>query len=129
MQFERRKEKRQSPDLKVGVFLSQGKNGPTLSPPFWGKLISISRQGAGVALDKIMFDRTHIALGPMSSDTLQLNIIVSADDTETPPLTLPVKPVWFDKKSDDTMPPFRIGVEFFELLTSDQLKRANKLLA
>jgi hypothetical protein len=128
LQPERRKEERQSSGLKVGVFLSQGKNGPPLSPTFWGKLISISRQGAGVALDKIMFDRTHIALGPMSSDTLQLNIIVSSPEADSPPLTLPVKPVWFDKKSDDAMPQFRIGMEFLDLLSSDQLKQANRLL-
>lgn len=128
MQFELRKEERQPSNLKVGVFLSQGKNGPTLSPPFWGKLISISRQGAGVAIDKIMFDRTHLALGPMSSDTLQLNIILSSDEDVDTPLTLPVKPVWFDKKSDDSMPPFRIGIEFLELLTSKQLQQANRLI-
>jgi len=128
LQSERRNEERQSCNFKVGVFLSQGKNGPSLSPPFWGKLMSISRQGAGIALDAIMFERTHLALGPMSSDTLQLNIIVSSDDVDTQ-LTFPVKPVWFDKKSDATMPPFRIGLEFLEVLTSEQLRQVKRPLS
>ncbi len=128
MQTERRKEDRKLCSLKVGVFLSQGENGPAISPPFWGKLISLSRHGAGVALDEIMFDRTHLALGPMGSDTLQLNIIVSFEDNENQ-LTFPVKPLWFDKKSDDIMPPFRIGLEFPEMITPDQLRQINELLS
>ena len=77
MQTERRKEVRQKCNQKIGVFLSRESDGTELSAPVWGTLLNLSQRGAGIALDEIMFDRTHLALGPMSSDTMQLNIIIS----------------------------------------------------
>lgn len=127
MQFERRRENRKTCNLQIGVFLSQGKNGPALTPPFQGLLVSLSRQGADVALDEIMYDRTHLALAPMGSDLLLLNIILPAGEADDP-LTIPAKPVWFDKKTGTGIPPFRIGLKFTEFLTPNQYQRINRLL-
>lgn len=127
MQFERRKERRQACNLKIGVFLSEGKEGPALTPPFQAQLVSLSRQGADVALDEIMYDRTHLALAPMGSDLLTLNIILPAGEADAP-LTITAQPVWFDKKTGTGIPPFRIGLKFTELLTSNQFQRINSLL-
>ena len=127
MQFERRKEKRLECSLKVSVFLSQEKNGDALTPPFQGMLVSLSRQGADVALDEIMYDRTHLALAPMGSDRLLLNIILPSEDNENG-LTVAAQPVWFDKKPGTEIPPFRIGLKFTELLSFKQYQQINRLL-
>ena len=128
MQFERRKEKRQACSLEVGVFLSQGKNGPAINPPFAGQLVSLSRQGADVALDEIMHDRTHLALAPMGSDQFLLNIILPAEGADKNSLTISAQPVWFDKKTGTGLPPFRIGLQFTELLTAKQFQFISSLL-
>lgn len=127
MQFDRRKEKRQGINRKVGVFLSQGKNGPAITPHLQGQLVSFSRQGADIALDEIMYDRTHLALGPMGSDQLQFNIIIPAEEADNS-FTISAKPVWFDKKTGTGMPPFRIGLKFTEQLTFKQLELINGLI-
>jgi hypothetical protein len=127
LQFDRRKEKRQESNLKVGIFLSQGRNGPAITPSFQGQLVSFSRQGADIALDEIMYDRTHLALDPMGSDQLQFNIVLPSEEADDS-FTIPAKPVWFDKKTGTGIPPFRIGIQFAESLTSKQLQMINRLI-
>jgi hypothetical protein len=122
---ERRREQRQLCPPEIGVFLTQGKNGAAASPVFQGVLISISRFGAGIALAEIMADRTHLAYGPMGSDTLQLNIVLPFPGRETP-LTLPVRPVWLKKEQGGGLPPFRLGLEFLEPLPPAILRRLNR---
>ncbi|MDW7771603.1 MAG: PilZ domain-containing protein [Desulfobulbaceae bacterium] len=124
MHFDRRKEKRQACNLNVGVFLSEGKNGPAITPSFQGQLLNISRRGADIALDEIMYDRTHLALAPMESKLVVLNVVLPAEDVDNP-LTVSALPVWFDKKFDTELPPFRIGLHFTEILTSKQYQIIN----
>lgn len=125
MQFERRKEKRQACNLQVEVFLSQGMEGPEITPHLTAQLVSLTRQGADVALDEIMHESTHLALTPMGSDILLFNIILPADNEENS-LTVPAIPVWFDKKTGTGMPPFRIGLKFTEHLSFKQFQQINK---
>ena len=122
---ERRREQRELCSPEIGVFLTQSRNGSAASPVFQGVLIRISRYGAGIALAEIMADRTHLAYGPMGSDTLQLNVILPSLDRETP-ITLPVRPVWLKKEQGEGLPPFRLGVEFLEPLSSAILQRLNR---
>lgn len=123
---DRRLERRESCTLIIGLFLSQGRNGQVVSPVYPGVLTSISRSGAGIALAEVMADRTHLVYGPMDSDTLQLNIVFPPQGQE-PPLTLQVRPAWFNKvpESED-LPPFRLGVKFLEPLSAAIFRRLNR---
>lgn len=124
---ERRQENRHSRIQQIGVYLSQGLDGAGISPVFSGQLLSISRSGAGIALDKIMSGSTHMVYGPMESDALQLNIIFSFQDSKKT-ITVPALPVWLDKKQSENIPPFHIGVEFIKPLTNEQLQQLNRQL-
>lgn len=125
MQFDRRKEKRHPCSLMVEIFLSREKDEDAITPFFQALLCSLSRIGAEIALDEIMHDRTHLALDPMGSDKLQFNIILPID-SEDQSLTVSAKPVWFNKKKDTGLPPFRIGLQFTKTLSAKQLQRINR---
>jgi PilZ domain len=122
---DRRREDREPCPPEIGVFLTRCSNGAVASPVFQGVLTSISRHGAGIALAEIMVDRTHLAYGPMESDTLQLNIVFSSQDQDTP-ITLPVRPIWLNREQSEGLPPFRLGVEFLEPLTTAIFRRLNR---
>ena len=109
----------------VEIFLSQGENGQAVTPLFQCHLVSYSRQGAEIALKEIMFESTHLALTPMGSGQLLLNINLPGGETESP-FTVSAKPVWFNKISEEGLPPFRIGLLFTESLSSRQMKQINK---
>ncbi len=118
----RRREKRHCKTVSIGVYLSRGPDGPSISPVFSGYLTNLSANGASIALDKIMFGAIHLAFGPMESDTLQMNIVFNClESGET--IILPVRPVWLDKKSEPGLPPFHIGVRFTKPLQDKRLKR------
>ena len=127
MQFERRKDKRYDcSKLTVEIFLSRGMEGPAITPNFQAKLVGLSRQGADVALEEIMHEQTHLALGPMGSSKLQLNITLPAENKEET-CTISAKPTWFDKKTGTGMRPFRIGLEFSHLLSNKHVQMINEL--
>lgn len=123
MEIERRNEKRQTASIRAGIYLSEGKDGPAISPVLNGQLMSISRRGAGIALPEIMTDRTHLAFEAMDSKTLLLIITLQLDNRES--IVLPAKPIWFNKMTHKHFPPFRIGLKFLEPLT---LKELNQII-
>lgn len=124
---DRRRENRNSCTLTIGVFLSQGRDGPAVSPVFQGILTSITRYGAGIALAEIMADRTHLVYGPMESETLLLNIVFPSQGQDGSPFTLPVRPVWLNKEQEnEDLPQFRLGVEFLEPLPTAIFQLLNR---
>jgi hypothetical protein len=122
---ERRRESRVSSALRAGLFLGKDIDDPQATHVHWGQLITLSRLGAGIALDEIMADRVHLAFAPMESDELTLNLVVPLDNQETP-LVIPVRPIWFNKEYAPDIPPFRIGIEFRPPLSSRQMKQITK---
>lgn len=122
---ERRREQRHASRESVGIYLSRGPEGPAVSPVFEGQLLSLSRWGAGIALSEVMAGSTHLAYGPMESNDLQLNVVFAMPGEEEQ-LSVPARPIWLDKKQNENMPPFRIGVEFFVPLAKEQLVRLNR---
>lgn len=109
----------------VDVFLTQGNDGPSITPLFKAHLVSFSRQGADVALTEIMYESTHLALTPMSSRNLLINITMPAGNPENS-FTVAARPVWFDKKNEPDIPPFRIGLQFIENLSAKQFQLINR---
>lgn len=126
MENDRRKEKRQKTSLDAGIFITQGENGNPVTPVFNCRLISISRHGAGVALEKIMHERMHLAFGPMESDHLFTNLTIEAGGQEM--ASIPARTIWFNKKTGQPLPPYRIGLEFLQPLSHREFSSINRLL-
>lgn len=122
---ELRQESRNSCDMDVGVYLSRVSDGQALTPVFRGRLVSLSRRGAGIALNEIMAGPTHLAYSPMESDAIRLTLVfLRRDNAES--LQVDSRPVWLNKEQDDNIPPFRIGVEFINPLTDELYRRLNR---
>lgn len=111
--------------MEIGVYLSRGKDGPAVTPVFRGQLISLSRRGAGIALDEVMAGPTHLAYGPMESDTLRLTLVFSLRENDGN-LRIDTRPVWLNKEQNEDIPPFRIGVEFIDPLTNELFRQLNR---
>ena len=124
---ERRREQRHSCNQQVGVYLSQGRDDSAVTPIFNGLLTSLSRRGAGIALDEVMAGPVHLAYAPMESDNLQLNIVFTLPG-HPEQLTVPAYPIWLDKVQNEDLPPFRIGVEFAEPLKNELFQQLNRQL-
>lgn len=122
---ELRQENRSSCNTEIGVYLSQGDDGTAVTPVFRGQLISLSRRGAGIALDEIMAGPTHLAYGPMGSDTLRLTLVFRLRENDGN-LLIDTRPVWLNKEQDEDIPPFRIGVEFVDPLTNEIFRQLNR---
>lgn len=122
---DRRRENRHISNQEIDIYLSHDPGGAAISPLYRGQLVSLSRAGACIALDEVMSGSTHLAFGPMESDTLQLNIIFSFLDSEES-LTITARPIWLDKKQSENVPPFHIGIEFAVPLSVELLQQLNR---
>lgn len=111
--------------MEIGVYVSRGEDGPAVTPVFRGQLISLSRRGAGIALDEVMAGPTHLAYGPMESDALRLTLVFPLRGNNKN-LRIDTRPVWLNKEQNDDIPPFRIGVEFIAPLTSELFRQLNR---
>jgi len=122
---ELRRESRNSCNMDIDVYLSYGEDGEAVTPVFRGRLISLSRRGAGIALDEVMAGPTHLAYGPMESDTLRLTLVFHLQEDDDN-LRVDTRPVWLNKEQNEDIPPFRIGVEFIDPLTNEIFRRLNR---
>lgn len=122
---DRRREERNVCHQEIDVYLSREPGGEATSQLYYAQLITLSRSGAGIALDEVMSGSTHLAYGPMESDELHLNIVFYfPDDRE--PLAVATRPIWLNKKQSKDVPPFHVGVEFLEPLSSETFKELNR---
>jgi hypothetical protein len=109
--LEKRREGRFACDLSVTVQLREGSNGPVLAGPAPGRLHDISSYGASLIVPQIRFGKHHLFYSSRDQLPDQLLFIdVSAPDDET--LSIPVRPIGFDRVLCDETMPFQIGVEF-----------------
>lgn len=104
---------------KASLFLADKSGGQALTDRLHGQLLDISNHGASMALDEIITDRLHMAYTPMESDRYSLHIVLYLGEEEYICL---VQTTWFNKKLGAEEMPFRIGMEFHEPLTSEQLR-------
>ena len=80
-----------------------------------------------MALQEIMANRIHLALAPMETDTLKLNMTFCIGEQDQP-LTIPARPIWFNKKIEQDIPPFRVGLKFVTPLSAHQVQEIGKVL-
>ncbi len=120
MSSEQPREKRFACNGRAGLFLTDKTGQTAMTERIHGQLLDISSNGASLALAEIITDRKHMAYTPMESDLFRLSVVFYLDDEE---IVLPAKTVWFNKKISGEELPFRIGMEFLQPISSEQLKK------
>jgi hypothetical protein len=96
----------------ISVLLRDGTEGPILAGPVPALLHDISPEGAGLSMSQVRLGDYHVFYSPREevSNTLQIEIPLSGEKDEV--LSLPARPVWFDRGATDDVMPFQLGVEF-----------------
>jgi hypothetical protein len=117
-----RKHERMPSKLNVGLCLYDQKTGTQLTREVSCRLSDISRQGAGLKIPQILIDGKHLCYTALDSDTVSLILVFHDITDETASTVIYAKPVWFDRDMDDTILPFKIGVEFLAQAPNELLK-------
>ena len=119
MKRERRHGTRQPCKNNVGIYLARAEDGSPCSAVLPGNIIDISPLGARLSLPQIFDRRVHLVYTAMESQELILHIVVHHSNGQES--FTPVKPIWFNRRSADSLSPFRLGVEFTPPLRAEQL--------
>jgi len=115
--------------LNGSLFLCQGRNGSRLSRPLSCRVVDLSRRGAGILTWQIIVDNHHLFFASLESDQLILHLAINPKNTDEPPITLAVRPLWFDRILHEEQQPFQMGVEFFEKIAEEDFRRLKKVAA
>jgi hypothetical protein len=130
MGMERRIFKRFPLALNGSLFLCQGRNGNRLTRPLSCRVVDLSRRGAGILTWQIIVDNNHLFFASLGSDQVILHLAIDLENTDEPPLTLAVRPLWFDRiLLNEEQQPFQMGVEFFEKIAKEDFRRLKKVVA
>jgi len=81
------------------------------------RLVDLSRQGAGLKLSHVLIDGRHLFYTALDSETMVIEIAFRPTDDapeEMPPLL--ARPVWLNRDMEDSATPFRMGVQFVDLI-------------
>lgn len=81
------------------------------------RLLDLSRQGAGLKFSQVLIDGRHLFYTALDSATMVIEIAFRPTDDapeQMPPLL--ARPVWFDRDMEDSAMPFRMGVQFVDLI-------------
>jgi len=112
--------------LAGSLYLCLGRNGSRLGRPVRCHVADLSRKGAGIFASQVISDSRHLFFDALESDkhVLHLDIECTGGQGETEIITLPVRPVWFDRVLLLEEPQsFVLGVEFYEKLSRDLFHR------
>lgn len=120
MSGERPRDQRFNCQGEAALYLCDANGHTAMTKRLMGSVVDISSTGVSVALAEVITERVHLVYGPMESNHLHLRIVFFLEESE---LVVPVRTVWFNKKINEEERPFRLGMEFLEPLTSDQLKK------
>jgi hypothetical protein len=116
--------------LPGSLYLCLGRNGSRLGRPIRCHVADLSRKGAGIFASQIISDSHHLFFAALESDKhiLHLDIECTGSQGETEIITLPVRPIWFDRVLLlEEQQPFVLGVEFYEKLSRDLFQRLHDL--
>lgn len=101
------------------LYLCRGVNGDRLSRPVKCSITDLSRKGAGLITPQIIVDNHHLFFAALESDQHILHLEIEAGDDNTAPITIPVRPLWFDRLLHDDQKPFKIGIAFFAKISEE----------
>lgn len=117
-------------NIEGALFLCRGRNGEKFCGPVSCRLHDLSKKGAGLVTTRIIIDNHHLFFAALESDTIILHIefaLPGAEEGSGTEITIPVRPVWFDRLIDEEQKPFKMGIEFFERLNDQQFQRIRQL--
>lgn len=117
-----RKHERMPVKLNVGICLYDMKTETKLTREVSCRLSDISRQGAGLKIPQILIDGKHLCYNALDSDTVHLILVFHDITDESASTVIFAKPIWFDRDMEDTVLPFKIGVEFLVHASNELLK-------
>lgn len=126
MGMERRIFQRFPLTLNGQLFLCQGKGGERRSRPVSCRVIDLSRRGGGILIWQIIVDNQHLFFAPLESEQLILHLAIGQEEADTPPITLAVRPLWFDRILFEEQQPFKIGIEFLEKIAEKDFRLLKK---
>ncbi|MEJ2031608.1 MAG: hypothetical protein P8Y63_00875 [Deltaproteobacteria bacterium] len=109
--IEKRRENRIACNLAVSVTLRDGFSGPILAGPAPACLRDISSFGASLIVPQIRFGNHHLFYSARDHHPTQI-LFIEAAVKNGEGLSVPVRPVGFDRVLFDETMPFHIGVEF-----------------
>lgn len=119
MTIERRKFNRIPVHISASLSLCRKKTGERISAPVKCMIFDISKSGAGVFLSRVIVDTHHLFFDALESDEFTLSLGI-----QTP---LYARPVWFNRILDETDNPFKMGLQFFEKLSAEEIQALKKL--
>ena len=120
---ERRKFSRYNIEFNGSLYLCDGQEGPRKSDSIKCQVVDLSRQGAGIITSQIIINNQHLFFASLESDDtiLHLEMDVSTEQSNSDSLTFAVRPVWFDRVLDKEPKPFKMGVEFFDKISNEDI--------
>ncbi|MFC1513329.1 PilZ domain-containing protein [Thermodesulfobacteriota bacterium] len=124
---ERRRAARIDSRIPAALVLRRGLQGELVAGPSHGVIIDISSYGAGVSVEQIRVDSSHLFYSPQDNPSYVLHLEVELppeDERGLETISIPVRPVRFDRVPK----PFHIGVEFLLDATDEQLRLLVRLV-
>lgn len=133
MSSEHRRAKRINGDLlPITVVLRDGKDGPILAGPVVGFINDVSVYGVRFTVPLIRIGAYHLFYACHDNPSLVIHIEMDDNPDECDKrLSIPVRPVWFDRilHDEDQFKPFQLGAEFLVDPENDLIKKMGKILA
>ncbi len=122
MGFEKRSFKRFPVELNGILYLCRGVNGDKISQPVSCRVYDLSRSGTGLFTSRVLVGNHHLFFAALESDEIILHLEISlVQDNGTEKLSLPMRPVWFDRVLDKEHKPFKIRAVFYQKIPTDLL--------
>ncbi len=109
----RRIRPRISTQQDVELYLYNKSNNSQLTGRVTALLLDLSKQGAGLKFPRVLIDGKHLFYAALDSDTIFIIIVFRSTDNDPEQVApLLARPVWFDRDMEDSVMPFRMGVQF-----------------
>ncbi|MDA8165965.1 MAG: PilZ domain-containing protein [Desulfobacteraceae bacterium] len=124
--IEKRRENRIACDLTVSVNLRDGFSGALLAGPAPARLHDVSTYGASLITPQIRFGNHHLFYSARDHHPNQV-LFIEADAENGEVVSVPVRPIGFDRVLCDETMPFHIGVEFLPGTDRKEIGRLKKL--
>jgi hypothetical protein len=128
MTDDQRYTQRSSQELPVRLTLRADLQTPPLAGPAQGSLANISTAGAAINLAKIFIDNHHLFYAPQDNpDSILFLDLIHPENPERF-ISIPVRPVWFDRTIESEESSFVMGVEFSLQKEDDKAKQLIQMI-
>ena len=112
MSADQRQSQRISEFMPVSVFIRNAGN-EVLAGPFSGRIIDLSRNGAGLLLSRVQSETWHVYHSLSEDSFLSLHLIINQPEQGLT-LTLDARPVWLNTFEHDELQERVMGVAFLK---------------